>query len=85
MGGSREGLVSHLVVGLGVLVSDALPFWSPSLLLYRGRDVGDLRSVVADEEAAAGFDVDDRSSIVTRCRCASVAPYPEGNRGNENV
>jgi hypothetical protein len=46
--------------------SDALDFWSLSLLLYVGRVVGDLMSGVAgwDEDEVVGFEVDDRSSML---------------------
>ena len=64
--GGKEGLVSHLVVGLDEL----LPLESPSLLLYSGRpEVGDLASEEADW-AGDGFaggleEVDLLSSITT--------------------
>ncbi len=72
--------MSHLVVGLGVLVSDDLPFWSPSLLLYKDLEVpvGDLRSVLGDcDGGLTGFDVEERSSMLLGSQSASVAPYPE--------
>ncbi len=60
-----KGLVSHLAVWGGADASGALVRWSPSLLLYKGREVGDLMSDVVDcgGEGMAGFEVDDRSSI----------------------
>lgn len=65
MEGSR---VSHLAADWGeAAASVALPRWSPSLLLYKGREVGDLMSGFADcdgEEETDGFEVVERSSIV---------------------
>lgn len=57
-------VVSHLVAGLELLFSDGRPFWSPSVLLYKGRDEGDLMSGVEDwdGEETAGFEVDGRWS-----------------------
>lgn len=63
-----KGLVSYLAADWGeVVASVALPRWSPSLLLYKGREVGDLMSGVPDcdgEEGIEGFDAVSRSSIV---------------------
>ncbi len=62
-----NGLVSHLAVGFEAAASDGRPLWSPSLLLYVGREVGDLMLGVLDwdgEEEVVGFAVDDRSSML---------------------
>jgi hypothetical protein len=59
--------------------SDALDFWSLSLLLYVGRVVGDLMSGVAgwDEDEVVGFEVDDRSSMLQQVhRCLSWCVVP---------
>jgi hypothetical protein len=66
LGMRGKGLVSHLGVGGEAVASGALGRWSPSLLLYRGRAVGDLMSGVVDCDgnATTGLEVVDRSSIV---------------------
>jgi hypothetical protein len=66
LGMRGKGLVSHLGVGGEAVASGALDRWSPSLLLYRGRAVGDLISGVVgcDGDATRGLEVVDRSSIV---------------------
>lgn len=61
----RKGLVSHLAGWGGADASGALVRWSLSLLLYKGREVGDLMSDAEDcvVEGMVGLEVDDRSSI----------------------
>jgi len=66
-----KGLVSHLAAGVEEAGSDALGFWSLSLLLYVGRAVGDLMSSVVDWDGdeVVAFEVDDRSSMLpVRCQ-----------------
>jgi hypothetical protein len=63
----EKGFVSHLDVELEAVASDGRPLWSPSLLLYVGREVGDLMLGAVDcdgEEEVEGFVVDDRSSML---------------------
>jgi hypothetical protein len=86
MEGSR---VSHLAAADWgeAVASAALPRGSPSLLLYKGREVGDLMSGDADcdgEEETAGFDVVDRSSIVP-VPSAWVSTGRSGNFGKEGA
>jgi hypothetical protein len=58
--------VSHLADWGEADASGAFARWSPSLLLYSGREAGDLMSGVVDcdGDATAGFVAVDRSSIV---------------------
>lgn len=59
--------MSHLAVfGFEAAASDDLVLASPSLLLYKGLEVGDLMSELEDVwEGMADFEVEDRSSILS--------------------
>lgn len=62
----KVSVASHLGAGLELLFSDGRPFWSPSLLLYKGRDEEALMSGVVDldGEGRTGFEVDIRWSAM---------------------
>jgi hypothetical protein len=59
--------VSHLVVGLELPSAAGLPFWSPSLLLYKGfgADTLLLSGVPGCGEESADLGAEERSSIIT--------------------
>ena len=81
--------MSHLAVWGEAVASGALGRWSPSLLLYRGREVGDLMSVVVfvEGDGMVGFEVDDRSSMVVPVCVASetLGHSSCGNFGKEGA
>lgn len=72
-------VVSHLVAGLELLPSDC-PFWSPSLLLYKGRDEGALMSGVVDwdGEETAGFEDTRWSSMLVVILSTELVEFGAG-------